>query len=96
VHWNKRWTGREKFYTHLEKTGRVAPVDRRPHVLRWLWLYRAFRELSTCRVIGMSAGQIPISAVHAYVDRYELPEWSVDALLKIDVEWLALVNEDGN
>lgn len=87
--------GREKFYAHLEATGRLARIDRRPPVLRWLWLYRAFRELSTCRTIGMTAGQIPISAVHAYVDRYQLPEWSVDAVLKIDAQWLELVNEDG-
>lgn len=59
-----------------------------------MWLYRAFRELSTCRAIGMALGHIPISAVHSYVDRYALPEWCVDALLKIDAAWLMMVSED--
>lgn len=77
------------------RTKRIAAVDVRPKALRWFWLWRAFRELSTCRAVGMSLGRIPIVAVHAYVDRYGLPEWCVDALLKIDVGWLAMEDDDG-
>jgi hypothetical protein len=70
-------------------------VDRRPQVLRWLWLWRAFRELATCRTVGMTLGRIPIVAMHEYVDRYALPHWSVDALMKIDAEVLAMEHDDG-
>lgn len=94
MHWSKHWADREKFYEYLLTTGRLSPADRRPAVLRWLWLFRAFRELSTCRALGMGVGPIPLSAVHAYIDRYGLPEWSVDALLRIDAVWLK-VNQDG-
>lgn len=36
-------------------------------------------------------GPIPISAMWAYVDRYELPECTIDELLALDVQWLASV-----
>jgi hypothetical protein len=32
-------------------------------------------------------GPIPLTAIWAYVDRYDLPGWAVDALLDIDRMW---------
>lgn len=44
----------------------------------------------------MSIGPIPITAMFAYVDRFGLPEWSMDALMRIDQDWLELLSkEDG-
>lgn len=40
----------------------------------------------------MSFGPIPITAVWQYVDRYALPEWSVEAIMRLDGEYLELVN----
>jgi hypothetical protein len=34
-------------------------------------------------------GPIPITAIWAYVDRYELPEWTVDAMISLDAAWRA-------
>lgn len=62
-----------------------------PQVLAARWLLRAFNELSTCRQLGMTIGPIPVTAIFDYVDRYAMPEWTVDALMKIDAEWLELV-----
>jgi hypothetical protein len=36
----------------------------------------------------MGIGPIPITAIHDYIDRYELPEWCIEALLRLDQEWL--------
>lgn len=44
----------------------------------------------------MALGQIPLVAVFEYVDRYALPEWAIDAVLRIDAQWLAMVNDDGD
>jgi hypothetical protein len=54
------------------------------------WLWRAFQELQTCRQVGFGVlGPIPITAIWAYVDRYALPEWAVDAVISLDAEWRA-------
>lgn len=91
-----QWAGREKFYAHLEKSQLLAPAHRRPaQADRYLWLLRAFRELSTERAIGMGIGPIPFRALEWYCDRYALPAWCIDALLLIDRGWLDMVNSDG-
>jgi hypothetical protein len=49
-----------------------------------------FFELSTCRAIGMAGfGPIPATAIWAYVDRYRLPDWTIDAIYSLDAAWLA-------
>lgn len=94
--WNHQWAGREKFYEHLVATGRLADKHRRPDTWpQYIWLLRAFRELSTGRSQGMSLGQIPLRDILDYADRFGLPMWSVDVLMHVDVHWLKLVNKDG-
>lgn len=44
-------------------------------------------ELGTCRQMGAALGPIPITASWAYVDRYHLPEWAVDAMITLDAAW---------
>lgn len=88
-----QWTGREAFYAYLEQSQQLAPAHRRPRSQRYLWLMRAFMELSTCRAIGMIVGPIPFTAIASYCDRYALPSWCIDALLMIDRAWLALVDK---
>ena len=56
-----------------------------------LWLWRAFQELQTCRAVGFGAlGPIPLTAVWEYVDRYGLPDWTIDALFTLDATWRQL------
>ena len=43
----------------------------------------------------MAVGPIPISAMWSYVDRYGLPEWSLDALMRIDGEWHKVHSDGG-
>lgn len=89
-----QWKGKEQFYEHLERTQRLAPAHRRPVVLDLFWLFRAWRELSTCRPVGFSVGPIPLTAIFEYVDRFELPPWSIDALLAIDARILIEVLDE--
>jgi hypothetical protein len=57
-------------------------------VLDAAWLWRMWLELSTCRDFGAGVpGPIPITASWAYVDRYGLPEWTVDAMVTLDAAW---------
>ena len=61
---------------------------RRPDTTGAAWLWRAFLELSTCRAPGFNgAGPIPIVAIFQYVDRYALPDWTVDAVISLDIAW---------
>lgn len=54
------------------------------------WLWRAFQELATCRTFGMGVvGPIPLTAIWAYIDRYSLPEWTIDAIFSLDAAWRA-------
>jgi hypothetical protein len=49
-----------------------------------------FFELSTCRAIGAGVlGPIPATAIWAYVDRYRLPDWTIDAIFSLDSAWLS-------
>lgn len=53
------------------------------------WLLQAFWELSTCRPLGFGlVGPIPATAIFAYVDRYRLPDWTIDAIYSLDSAWL--------
>lgn len=55
-----------------------------------LWLWRAFQELHTCRAIGFGTlGPIPLTAIWEYVDRYQLPDWTIDAIFSLDACWQA-------
>jgi hypothetical protein len=72
----------------LRETGRLAADHLAPDLAACAWLWRAFQELSTCRLaFGDGPGPIPITAIWAYLDRYGLPEWTVDALISIDLAW---------
>jgi len=94
--WEHQWQGREKFYEHLVATKRLAAAHRRPELsFEYLWLLRAFRELGTGRAFGMALGPIPFRDILAYADRFEMPMWSVDVLMRLDVHWTKLVNQDG-
>lgn len=94
VRWHKQWAGREKFYAFLNESGRLARAHRRPDATAHWWLYRAFNELATCRSVGMSVGPIPLSVMWMYVDRYALPEWVIDALMRIDRAWLEIMHDE--
>jgi len=74
----------------LVASGRLQAAHRRPDTAGADWLWRAFLELSTCRAIGFGVvGPIPINAIFQYVDRCGLPDWTVDAVISIDVAWRA-------
>lgn len=88
IAWAGDWAGKEKAYSRLEASGRLQPDHTRPDMTGCHWLWRAFQELQTCRALGFGAvGPIPLPAIWAYVDRYQLPEWTVDAIISLDAEW---------
>lgn len=41
----------------------------------------------------MAIGPIPATAIWAYVDRYGLPEWTVDAIYSLDASWMEAEHE---
>lgn len=57
------------------------------------WLFRAFRDLSTERQLGMSIGPIPLSAIWAYSDRYGLGELFILQIQRLDEHYLRVVND---
>jgi hypothetical protein len=67
----------------------LRPEHARPETLGADWLASLFFELSTCRALGPGGfGPIPVTAIWAGVDRYGLPQWSIDAVISIDAAWL--------
>jgi hypothetical protein len=81
--------GREHSYDYLHRTGRIRPEHRRPETFGSDWLAQMFHELSTCRAIGSAGiGPIPATAIWAYVDRYRMPDWTIDAIFSLDAAWL--------
>ena len=42
----------------------------------------------------MAMGPIPLTAMWLYVDRYGLPEWALDALMRIDGQWLEIMHDE--
>lgn len=74
----------------MERSGRLRSDHRAPDVAGCLWLWRAFQELQTCRAIGFGVlGPIPLTAIWEYVDRYALPDWTIDAIFSLDAAWRA-------
>jgi hypothetical protein len=72
----------------LAASGRLRADHRAPRIESCAWLWRAFLELLSCRQLGAEqCGPIPITAVWQYIDRYGLPEWTVDALFSIEMTW---------
>jgi hypothetical protein len=54
------------------------------------FMYKAFRELSTDRDIGMAEGPIPWSSMNAYATRHDIVDFDYFVLLMqlVDVEYL--------
>jgi len=41
-------------------------------------------------------GPIPLTAIWEYVDRYALPDWTIDALFTLDATWRQLETRQDN
>lgn len=94
MQWQRRWSGKEKFYKRLEDEGRLVEQDRRPDLGQARAVYGAYLELSTERPVGMGIGSIPISKIWQYMDRFNLPDWWEPALLQIDAAVVAEANRE--
>ena len=51
-------------------------------------------ELSTERPVGMGVGQIPISKIWQYMDRFNLPDYWEPILLQADAAIVASMNKE--
>jgi len=68
-------------------------IKNAPVLLPGLQFYfQSFLELSTCREIGMSEGQIPWTAIDRYASRYEMTEDDYERFLTliriVDAEYI--------
>ena len=53
-------------------------------------------ELSTERPVGMGVGQIPISKIWQYMDRFNLPDYWEPILLQADAAIVASMNKEAD
>lgn len=51
---------------------KVPALDNRPDPIGYGWLWEAFKQLSTCRSVGMAIGRIPWTAVQTWSLAHEL------------------------
>lgn len=68
----------------LVDTGKLKPEDARPDLSGWDFLLTSYAELDTCRSMS---GQIPLTAIWQYVDRYGLSDEIAHLLMNIDKQW---------
>ena len=60
----------------MEDGGMQVPaLQERPSLTGLTWLWEAFQDLSSCRMIGMDVGPIPWTAIEAYI---EAGEYSIE------------------
>lgn len=56
-------------------SGKIDSKDVMPEVGPFVWYLDAFRELSTCRAIGMAEGPIPFTAIVEYSRIYDVEDF---------------------
>lgn len=54
------------FYYKLLSDGKLAEEDKEPEIAGLDFYFDAFRELGTCRQVGMGLGPIPFTAIAEY------------------------------
>ena len=70
-------------------------ADKEPELGIYLPIVGAVMELSTERQIGMSVGQIPVSAINRYIKENQLPDWWAPVITGVDMWMLKDMNDEG-
>jgi hypothetical protein len=75
--WSYKWRDQiaSGFYYKLLQKGSLSENDKEPNVGYFNWYLEAFKELSSCRSIGMILGPIPFTAIVEYSRIYEVEDF---------------------
>lgn len=82
----------------MADAGRDVPLlDQRASLVGYWWLWEAFHSLTTCRMIGMSYGPIPWTAVQHYAEAERMSNeetYMLHAVIRhMDAKFLAFQDE---
>ena len=94
MYWFNKWNEsiNSGFYYELAAKGKILPEDLEPILGPFEFYVEAFFELSTCRPIGMAAGQIPFTSIVDYHRLFNVADDFTDFLYfmrKLDNAYLS-------
>ena len=75
--WSYKWRDQvaNGFYYKLLEKGSLSPEDVEPEIGPFTYYFECFKELSTCRNIGMGLGPIPFTAIVEYSKIYQIEDF---------------------